>query len=108
MNCHGSSWVEGFWQRFENTIRQTNATTLTTTRVLSDIWTAGLADAENPFDEYPERLWCDQWLFYANTVRFASAMGGGGDYGVFADGRYQMTKRLLELEDWFKGAANNR
>ena len=108
LNCHGSSWVEGFWQRFENTIRQTNATTLTTTRVLSDIWTAGLADAENPFDEYPERLWCDQWLFYANTVRFASAMGGGGDYGVFADGRYQMTKRLLELEDWFKGAANNR
>ena len=100
LNCHGSNWVNGFWQRFENTIQETNATTLTTTRIMSDIWTAGLANEENPFDEYPERLWCDQWLFYANTVRFASAMGGGGDYGVFADGRYQMTKRLFELEDW--------
>ena len=107
LNCHGSSWIKGFWQRFENTIRQTNATTLATTHILSDIRAAGLADAENPFDEYPERLWCDQWLFYANTVRFASAMGGGGDYGVFANGRYQMTKRLLELEDWFKRATNN-
>jgi hypothetical protein len=27
-------------------------------------------------------------------------MGGGGDYGVFADGRYHLSKRLLELNDW--------
>ncbi len=107
LNCHGSSWVNGFWQRFENTIQETNASTLTSTQIMSDIWETGLADAENPFDEYPERLWSDQWLFYANTVRFASAMGGGGDYGVFADGRYQMTKRLFELEDWRSKAIIN-
>ena len=75
---------------------------------MSDIWEAGLADAENPFDEYPERLWSDQWLFYANTIRFASAMGGGGDYGVYADGRYQMTKRLFELEDWRSRAISGK
>ena len=75
---------------------------------MSDVWAAGLAEAENPFDEYPERLWSDQWLFYANTVRFSSAMGGGGDYGVFADGRYQMTNRLFELEDWYRKALSHK
>jgi len=108
LNCHGSSWVNGFWQRFENTIQETNASTLTSTQTMADIWEAGLADAENPFDEYPERLWSDQWLFYANTIRFASAMSGGGDYGVFADGRYQMTKRLFQLEDWFNSAKSHK
>jgi len=27
-------------------------------------------------------------------------MGGGGDYGVYAGGRYQLTQALLELNDW--------
>ena len=108
LNCHGSSWVNGFWQRLENTIQETNAATLTATRVMSEIWAEGLAEPENPFDEYPERLWCDQWLFYANTVRFASAMGGGGDFGVFADGRYQTTRHLMKLEDWFNSAKSRK
>jgi hypothetical protein len=28
-------------------------------------------------------------------------MGGGGDYGVFADGRYALSKSILSLSDWF-------
>jgi hypothetical protein len=32
-------------------------------------------------------------------VRFASAMGGGGDFGVFADGRYQLSSTLYKLAD---------
>jgi len=27
-------------------------------------------------------------------------MGGGGDYGVYADGRYHLTQALLEMNDW--------
>jgi hypothetical protein len=27
-------------------------------------------------------------------------MGGGGDYGVFADGRYYLNERILALKDW--------
>jgi hypothetical protein len=27
-------------------------------------------------------------------------MGSGGDYGVFSDGRYQLSKSLMELNDW--------
>ena len=27
-------------------------------------------------------------------------MGGGGDYGVFANGRYEMNKSIAEMQDW--------
>jgi hypothetical protein len=98
--CHDTSWVSGFWRRFENTIEKTNASTKAATEIMQEIWARKLADPQNPFDEAVERLWSDNWLFYANTTRFASAMGGGGDYGVFADGRYQISKNILELQDW--------
>jgi hypothetical protein len=73
---------------------------------MTEIWKLGLAvnhaKGGNPFDEFIEKVWSDVWLFYANTVRFASAMGGGGDYGVFADGRYHLMKAVRELEDWLQ------
>jgi hypothetical protein len=103
LNCHDTSWVNGHWQRFENTIKETNAKTLAATRIMEDIWQHGLADRkESLYDEAIERKWSETWLFYANTIRFASSMGGGGDYGVFADGRYQLSRTLLELNDWLK------
>jgi hydroxylamine dehydrogenase len=105
LNCHGTAWVAGHWERFENTIRETNAKTLAATRTMSEIWrkgyARGLSDPKaNPFDEAVEKQWVDTWLFYANTTRFASAMAGGGDYGVYADGRYHLNKRIAELSDW--------
>jgi hypothetical protein len=27
-------------------------------------------------------------------------MGCGGDYGVFADGRYELNKAIVDLHDW--------
>ncbi len=100
--CHDTSWVSGFWRRLENTVSQTNASTETATRIMQQIWGKGLADPENPFDEAVERIWSDNWLFYGNTTRFASAMGCGGDYGVFADGRYQLSRNVLQLQDWLR------
>ena len=101
LNCHDASWVKGQWQRFEHTIQETNENTRLATDILSDVWRDGLADfKENPFDEAIEKRWTDIWQLYANTTRFASAMGGGGDYGVYAGGRYQLTQALLELNDW--------
>jgi hydroxylamine dehydrogenase len=113
LSCHSTSWVKGQWQRFENTIRQTNADILAATGIMRDIWQKGLADLDaNPFDEAIEKKWTDIWQFYANTIRFASAMGCGGDYGVYADGRYQLTQALLEMNDWRvlqeKVAANSK
>lgn len=101
LNCHDSSWVKGQWQRLEHTIRITNADVLLATHIMGDIWRDGLADFKtNPFDEAVEKKWTDIWQFYANTIRFASAMGCGGDYGVYADGRYQLSQALLEINDW--------
>lgn len=102
-SCHGSAWVSGFWERFEHTIETTNQSTAEATRIMAEIWDQGLAmgpaQGDSPFNEPVERLWMDIWLFYANHIRFASAMAGGGDYGVFADGRYAMTKAILELNE---------
>jgi hypothetical protein len=102
-NCHDTSWVNSHWQRLENTIKETNANTLAATRIMEEIWQHGFTDPkENLYDEAIERKWSQAWLFYANTIRFASSMGGGGDYGVFADGRYQLSRTLLELNDWLR------
>ncbi|MHC1725772.1 MAG: multiheme c-type cytochrome [Syntrophobacteraceae bacterium] len=103
LGCHAHSWVDGHWAQFLNTIESTNATTLTATQYMLDIWKSGLAvnheKGGNPFDESIEKIWTDIWLFYANTIRFSSAMGGGGDYGVFADGRYQLKKSVQALKE---------
>ena len=106
LQCHAKSWVEGHWARFLNTIEQTNGSTLAGTQIMQEIWKRGLAAGPgkggNPFDEFSEKLWSDTWLFYANSIRYTSAMGGGGDYGVFADGRYHLMKSVRELDDWLE------
>ncbi len=103
-NCHGTGWIAGHWRRFESTIQQTNAATRTATQLMQDVWAQGLAlggaQGHNPFDEGIEKKWCDIWLLYANTIRFSSAMGGGGDYAVFANGAYQLSQTLQEMNDW--------
>jgi hypothetical protein len=101
LGCHDTSWVNAHWNRFEHTIHQTNSDLIPATQLMIEIWKNGWADnKENPFDEAIERKWSDMWLFYANTIRFSSAMGCGGDFSVFADGRYQLTSAISELEEW--------
>ncbi len=104
MACHSESWVKGHWARYESTIRETNEKTLAATQIMQKIWNDGYAKGpslgKSPFDESIEKKWADIWLFYANTTRFASAMAGGGDYGVFADGRYDLNQNIMDLKDW--------
>ncbi len=101
LSCHSSGWVDQHFARLDNTVRKTNEITAEGTNILMDIWEHGYAKGlphnENIFDEDVERTWTSIWLFYANSTRFASAMAGGGDYGVFAKGRYQTTKQLYKL-----------
>lgn len=105
--CHSSTWIDGHWGRFMNSIQQTNEATLTATRLIESAWATGAAKGhakgENPFDEFPEKLWSNSWLLYSNTIRFSAAMAGGGDYSVFADGRYQLMRSIAELQDWLDG-----
>jgi hydroxylamine dehydrogenase len=101
LSCHNSEWVDNHFIRLENTIQKTNEITYEATKVLMDIWNGGYAEGlpqgKNIFDEEPERVWTSLWLFHTNSTRFASAMAGGGDYGVFANGRYQTTGELYKL-----------
>ena len=105
LTCHSYEWVEGHFSRFENTIKSTNAMTLTATNILSEAWEKGVArglpQGANIFDEAIEKKWVEGWLFFANSTRFASAMAGA-DYGVFANGRWYMSKNLQEMSDWLE------
>lgn len=102
-SCHSSNWVEGHFNMLDITVETTNAMTLTATEIMSQIWELGFAEGLSQggsiFDEAIEKKWVEQWLFYANSTRFAAAMAGA-DYGVFANGRWSMAKNLAEIHDW--------
>ena len=99
LGCHSRNWVSGHWARFENTIKTTNDMTLAATKVQLEAWKTGAADNKTSlFDEALEKEWIEQWLFFANSTRFASAMMGA-DYGVFANGRWYMSKNLRSMID---------
>ncbi len=103
--CHSSQWAENQFARFENTIRTTNQMTLTATKILSTAWekgaAQGLPQGAPIFDEAIEKKWVEQWLFFANSTRYASAMAGA-DYGAFANGRWYMSKNIQEMYDWLQ------
>ena len=105
LSCHGYGWVEGHWTRFENTLRTTNEMTLTATKIMRAAWEKGVARGldqnDSIFNEALEKKWVEQWLFFANSTRFASAMVGA-DYGVFANGRWYMAKNIQEMADWLE------
>jgi len=103
--CHGRNWVDGHFERLENTIKTTNEMTRTATKILASAWdqgvAKGLAQKDSIFNETLEKKWVEQWLFYANSVRFASAMAGA-DYGAFANGRWYMSKNIQEMMEWLE------
>jgi hydroxylamine dehydrogenase len=102
LSCHSQTWVEGHFERFENTIQKTNEMTLAATNVILSAWKKGAASQKDGlFNEAIEKQWVEQWLFYANSTRFSSAMAGA-DYGVFANGRWFMAKNMQEMVDWLK------
>jgi hypothetical protein len=110
-SCHSRQWVDGHFQKFARTIETTNAMTLAATKVMLRAWdeglAGGLAQGDSIFNEAVERKWVSQWLFYANSARYASAMGGA-DYGVFANGRYQLSANLRELLDYVRFLKSTR
>jgi hydroxylamine dehydrogenase len=102
LSCHSENWVQNHFRRFENTLRTTNEMTLAATRVLMTAWEKGIAKGpaqqDSPFNEALEKKWVEQWLFFANSTRFASAMAGA-DYGVFANGRWFLSKNLQDMAE---------
>ena len=105
LQCHATSWVDGHFARLEKSVETTNQMTRTATDVILTAWKKGLAKGldknDSIFNEAIERMWVEQWLFYANSTRFASAMSGA-DYGAFADGRWHMAKNIQQMADWLR------
>jgi hypothetical protein len=105
LNCHSEKWVEGHFARFEHTLGESNRMTLTATEILLSAYEKGPAKGpeqqDSMFNEAIEKKWIEQWLFFANSTRYASAMGGA-DYGVFANGRWSMSRNIQEMRDWLE------
>ncbi len=96
--CHGSTWINGAFEKLHATIGEADRMVEAATKLMRDAWNDGLADPSNPFDESLEQKWTLQWLFYANSVRYASAMMGP-DYAAFKNGWWYLTTNLQELKD---------
>jgi len=111
LSCHSYQWVEKHYERFENTIKTTNQMTLTATKILVDAWQKGAAKGleqnDSIFNEAIEKKWVEQWLFYANSTRFSSAMAGA-DYGAFAFGRWYMSKGIQEMFEMLQLKLNEK
>jgi hydroxylamine dehydrogenase len=105
-SCHSSGWTTNHFDRLKNTIQSTNHQVKAATDLMTRIWQQGLAQRlpqpANPFDEAVEKKWVETWLFQANSIRFAAAMAGGGDYGVFAGGRFQLLNNIADIKDWLE------
>jgi hydroxylamine dehydrogenase len=95
--CHATDYANEHFERLQATIEETDRMTLAATELLQKAWALGIADAQNPFDEPFEIKWCEQWLFWSNSIRYGSAMAGP-DYTTFKNGWWKLTSGLRELE----------
>ena len=73
--------------------------TLAATQLLVEAWDKKLEDRTNPFDETIEKMWTKQWLFYGNSIRYASAMSGAPDYAAFKNGWWDLSETLTRMRD---------
>jgi len=97
--CHSTNWTNGHFEKLDNTIKETNDMTLAATRLMAEAWEKGIEDKANPFDESIEQMWIKQWLFYSNSIRYASAMTGAPDYAAFKLGWWELTNNLMMMRD---------
>lgn len=100
--CHNKDWIDGHFSKLSVTMKETDAMILTSTKLMSDAWDRGIEDKKNPFDESIEKMWTKQWLFYCNSIRYASAMTGAPDYTSFKNGWWSLNENLRQMEDWIE------
>ncbi len=97
--CHTTPWIEGHFAKLDKTIQETNVMTLTATQILVEAWKRGVQDNKNPFDEKMEQMWLRNWLFYGNSIRYASAMSGAPDYASFKNGWWELLQNITDMQD---------
>jgi hydroxylamine dehydrogenase len=96
--CHSTDWIDGHFEKFASTVKETDEMTLAATKLMQKAWENGIEDKTNPFDELIEMMWARQWLFYANSVRYASAMTGAPDYATFKLGWWDLSRNLHDMK----------
>ena len=99
VSCHSTNWTSGHFEKLDTTIKETNEMTLAATKLMVEAWEKGIEDKTNPFDEPIEQMWIKQWLFYSNSIRYASAMTGAQDYAAFKLGWWELTNNLMMMRD---------
>jgi hypothetical protein len=100
--CHSSQWTMNHFAKLDTTIKETDEMTLTATKLMVNAWEKGIENKTNPFDETIERIWIRQWLFYSNSIRYASAMTGAPDYTSFKNGWWDLSENLQHMKDWIE------
>jgi hypothetical protein len=94
--CHSSSWADNHFEKLRISIKEADRMVWAATELILDAWDKEIISRTNPFDEALEQKWIEQWLFFANSVRYASAMSGP-DYAAFKNGWWKLTKNLYEM-----------
>jgi hydroxylamine dehydrogenase len=97
-SCHSSSWTHNHFEKLDSANSEVDQMVLASTLLLLEAWDKGIEDKTNPFDESLELQWIEQWLFFANSVRYVYAMGGP-DYASFKNGWWNLSKNLQEMKD---------
>ncbi len=97
--CHSSDWINGHFAKMESTVKETDRMIQAATGLVAEAWEKGIEDKTNPFDESIEQMWIRQWLFYSNSIRYASAMTGAPDYTAFKNGWWYLTENLQHMRD---------
>ncbi len=105
-SCHGMSWIDNHFEKLDNTIKEVDSMVLASTQLLLEAWNHNLAEGlsygKNPFDEAIKQMWIRQWLFYGNSIKYASAMTGAPDYAAFKNGWWNLTENLQHMKDWIE------
>lgn len=96
-NCHSTQWTSKFFAKIDTTNSLTDRLVRTATDMLMDAYKNKLIDPTNPFDEPIELFWVNQWLFYANSIRYGTAMSGP-DYAGFKNGWYYLTNNVRMMQ----------
>jgi cytochrome c553 len=104
--CHAQSWVQGHFALLDHSVRLADGSVKAATDLMQRAWASGAAkgpesEGASLFDEPIEKQWVQHWLFFANSVRLAAAMGGA-DYGVFDGGRWDLARNLAEMAQWLE------
>jgi hypothetical protein len=106
--CHSTDWYTGHFAKMDQTIEEVDRMVLTATQVMQSAWDEGVADGSNPFDEAIEKRWALQWLFYANSIKYSSAMTGAPDYATFKNGWWEMSRNLEEMKEMIEMKKSTR